>query len=83
MFTDVMLKHEMFTDLVFRNEIFTDLVFKDARVESRGEGLQHLLGATKRAFSASYLRSFGLGICTFSKKFLELRLSPKIPTQID
>ena len=33
--------------------MFTDLVFKHARVESSGEGVQHLLGATKRAFSVN------------------------------
>jgi len=38
-----------------------------------GEGLQHMLGATQRAFSASWSRSFRLGIFHFSKIFWTYR----------
>jgi len=37
--------------------------------EWSGEGLQHLLGATKREFSARYFMSLCFGICNFSKIF--------------
>jgi len=37
--------------------------------EWSGEGLQHLLGATKRAFSVIWFRLFNLGIFDFSKIF--------------
>ena len=37
--------------------------------EWSGEGLQHLLGATKRAFSARQFESLCLGICNLSNIF--------------
>ena len=49
----------------------------------RGKGLQHLLGATKRAFSLFYIFWNSDYRQRFPLNILKLRLSPEIPTQID
>jgi len=44
-----------------------------------GDGLQHLLGATKRAFSAGWFGSFCLGFCHFSEIFWNSDYRQRIP----